>query len=270
MTIKLVACDVDGTLISKDNHLSEKVKLAIKKVSAQGVQFCIATGRMFSSAQFFAKELGLDTPLISYNGALIKNAKTGQIYNSISLNKDVAAEILNMCKDNNWHVNKYINDRLCVKEINDIANNYSNKINIPLDVEGDVFYDVKEAPNKLMLIVEPKEQAAIMSELKEKFADSVYVTNSNDRFIELVQPGVNKGVALKYVADLLGLAPDEIMACGDSYNDMEMLDFAGLSVVMDNAPADVKKQADFVTTSCNEDGVAVALEKFILSRCPQF
>ena len=263
MAIKLVACDVDGTLINKDNYLSDKVKEMVKKTSAQGVKFCIATGRMFRSAQLFAQELELDTPLISYNGALIKNAQTEKIYHSTTLNKVVAVEILNMCKDNNWHVQKYIDDLLCVKEVNAIAQHYSDRIRVPLAVEGENFYKVQQAPNKLMLIVDPKEQQQIMAELAEKFADSVHITNSNDRFIEVIEPGVNKGVALEYVAALFGLLPEEIMACGDSYNDLEMLQFAGTSVVMDNAPDAVKQHADFVTASCEEDGVAVALEKFI-------
>lgn len=262
MAIKIVACDVDGTLINKDNVLTEKVTTTIKKVSSKGVKFCIATGRMFCSAQVFAKELQLDTPLISYNGALIKNAKSQNVYNSNTLDIDVAKDVLQMCKVNNWHVQKYVGDCLSVKVANEKAQYYSSRIKVPLQIEGEDFYKVQEAPNKLMLIVEPKDQQEIMAQLKKNFADKVHITSSNDRFIEVITPGVNKGVALKYLADLYGFLPEEIMACGDSYNDIEMLEFAGLSVVMDNANDEVKKHADFITKSCNEDGVAHALERF--------
>lgn len=262
MTIKLVACDIDGTLINKDNLLSEKVIDAVQKATAKGVRFCIATGRMFCSAQIFAKQLGLDTPIISYNGSLVKNAKSEEVYYSVCLDIDVAREVLKLCKENSWHTQKYLNDKLYVKDTNNIAKIYSDKINVPLNLEGDEFYEITDSPNKLMVIVEPSEQKQVIDELSKRFKGRLHVTSSNNRFIELLQSGVNKGIALKRLGELFNISPSEIMACGDSYNDLEMLDFAGVSVVTANADDQVKTYADFITTSCNEDGVAVALEQF--------
>ncbi|MDR2007187.1 MAG: Cof-type HAD-IIB family hydrolase [Acidaminococcales bacterium] len=264
MRIKLIACDLDGTLLTSGHTVSVRVRAAINAARAAGALFCIITGRMFCSARSFAEFLSLDTPLAAYNGALIKGAKTGEVYFSRPIDMAIAGEILSFARENGLYLQKYINDRLYVEKINEKARNYSQQINVPAQAEGDAFYDLSAPPDKLLFVVDPAEKPAVARAIERKFSGRVFITSSSPRFIEIVCPGVNKGEALAFIARLLRVERQAVMACGDSFNDLEMLNFAGLSVAVDNAAPEVKAAADFVSLSNDKDGVAVAIEKYVL------
>ncbi len=264
MKIKLIACDVDGTLLGKKLVLSGRLKSVVKEAGERGVAFCIATGRMFSSALPFAQELGLSTPLIAYNGALVKNAATHELYDANPLDIEVAGEILALCEKKGWYIQKYLNDRLYVAEVTEAGRAYAVRTNVEINPEGGAFYRLATAPHKLMMIAEPEESLLIKKELAEVFGERLAITSSNPRFIELVQPGVNKGTALAHLAAKLSLRPAEIMAIGDAHNDLEMVKFAGIGVAVANAAPELKEAARFVSAACEEDGAALAIEKFVL------
>lgn len=265
MAIKLIACDLDGTLLDEDNRISERTKAAVKAAQAQGVRFCIATGRMFRSARQFADLLELETPIISYNGALIKDTVTENILRSAPLDISVAEQVLFYCRENDWYVQKYVNDNLYVKALTGYAERYSKRVNVPVIAEGDDFCKLLQAPDKLMLVVDPDEQPKILAKLKQVFAKDVFITTSNNRFIEIIRPNVNKGSALAYLSDYFNIDKAEVMALGDSFNDMEMIEFAGLGIAVENAAQELKEVCDFVTSSNLEDGVAFAIEKHVLT-----
>ncbi len=264
MKIKLVACDLDGTLLTANNFISDKTKTNIKLLQNMGIKFCIATGRMFISALPYAKFLELDTPIISYNGALIKDSKSLDVYYSKPLDIVVAKQVLQYGKDNNLYMQKYVEDNLYAEKIINISDIYSKKVGIKIQALGDDFYNVKTAPNKIMFIVEPLKQQAIINEMKSIFAGTAFITSSSKRFIELIDISVNKGAALKFLADYYNIAMAETMAIGDSSNDIDMLDCAGFSVAPENADNIIKDKVDFVSSSNEQDGVALALEKFLL------
>jgi Cof subfamily protein (haloacid dehalogenase superfamily) len=264
MRIRLIACDLDGTLLTSGHTVSARTVAAIDGARAAGAQFCIITGRMFRSAVRFAELLSLDTPLAAYNGALIKSAKTGEIYFSRPLEMKIAGEILSFARKRGLYLQKYLNDRLYVEKINEKARSYSQKVSVAAQEEGDAFYDLSAPPDKLLFVVEPSEQAQVADEIQREFAGRVFVTSSSPRFIEIVSCGVNKGEALAVISRLLRVERQAVMACGDSFNDAEMLDFAGLSVAMGNAAPEIKAAADFVSAGNDEDGVALAIERYAL------
>ena len=264
MKIKLIACDMDGTLLTNEHLLSQPIKDAVQEATAKGIKFCIATGRMFCSALPFAKQLGLDTPIISYNGALVKSASDDRVYHSQTLDKDLAESVLALCKKNDWYVQKYVEDVLSVDRITAVAKSYSEQVRVRVHAQGEDFYRVDTAPHKLLLVVDPLLAAEVSEEIKASFGSDLVVTSSSPRFIELIPLGVNKGVALAALAASFGISPAEVMACGDSYNDLEMLKFAGYSIAMDNAVPELKDVASFVTKSNQQDGVALAIRRFAL------
>ncbi len=264
MGIKLIACDVDGTLLGRDLVLSVATRDAVGEASRRGVKFCIATGRMYRSALPFARALGLSTPMIAYNGALMKDTATGEVYSENPLDLGLAREIMGLCRDNSWYMQKYVDDNLYVKEINDFARAYSAQTGVEVLEEGSSFFDLTVAPYKMLLIAAPIDAAVIREELAMYFGDRLSITSSNPRFVELVQPGVNKGRALAELVRKFSLEREEVMAIGDAHNDLEMIAYAGTGVAMGNAPPDVQATADFVSASTEEDGVALALRKFVL------
>ena len=262
--IKLICSDLDGTLLTKENTISEKTKAAIKKVKEKGVMFCIATGRMFSSASIFAAELGLKSPIISYNGALIKDFVTKEVYFSRTIDIEVAQKILYLCRDNDWLAQLYVDDILYFKEPNETTKRYEKHVNVPAHFVGNSLYDLQGAPDKILLNVDSSKSKDITQILQDSFKDKVFVTSSNDRFIEIVAPGVNKGFAVESLAASINISSDEVMCIGDSYNDLEMIQYAATSVAMGNANETLKNAASFVTLDNDSDGVAFALEKFVL------
>lgn len=264
MTIKFIACDLDGTLLNGQGAISARTQAVIKLAQDKGAIFSIATGRMFCSALQFASLLETKGPVISYNGALVKEAVTGQVLRSLPLDLAAAGEVLAYCKEKGWYAQKYENDFLYVHSLTGYAERYSKKVNVPVEAQGEAFYEFVQPPDKLMLVVEPEEQPSILADLKEKFAGKVFITTSNSRFVEIIRPGVNKAAALKFVCSHLGVDSSEVMAIGDSFNDMEMLEYAGVGVAVENADPQVKAISDFVTLSNDNDGVAKAIEKYVL------
>ena len=264
MSIKLIASDLDGTLLNKEGQVSERTKTVIKRVQEEGVTFCIATGRMFRSACQFAKELAIKCPVIAYNGVLIKDPVTDKVMHSTPLDIKVAREVLLYCKKKNWYVQKYEGDFLYVESITGYTERYSSKVNVSVEAQGSAFCQLRQPPYKLMIILEPQEQAAVLQELNEIFGKDIFVTTSNTKFVEIINPCANKGNALSYLCDILDIRKEEVMALGDSFNDIEMLEYAGLAVAMENAVPELKLVSDFVSLDNQKDGVAIAIEKYVL------
>lgn len=269
MDIKLIACDMDDTLLTSDKKISERTRAAINKAIELGKIFLIATGRMFVSARPYAESLGLDVPLITYNGALIKGSQSGKVFFEHKMKLETAREVLRFCKENGYYLQYYINDDVCVEKSNEFSEYYGRVQNIPIAVLGEAFYDLQQAPYK-MLIISPLEDAAkVRSDFEQHFADKLDIYNSQPNFLELMEPGVNKWRAVKAVAEQFNVCPEEIMCLGDSGNDYDMVSHAGIGVAVANANEKVLKAAKIVTASNDNDGVAMVLESILTEQAKE-
>ncbi len=264
MTIKLVAIDLDDTLLNKSLTVSPRAAQAIRQAVEQGTVVTVATGRMYQSALPYARQLELDVPLITYNGALIKAVFSGKTFFHQPILPNIAADILALCRENGWHIHSYINDNLYVAEMNEKTQIYVKIAGVTPIVMGDKLYDLKEAPTKMLIVDDPERMGQIADIFHRRFANQVYITSSKPKFLEFTHPQVNKGWAVSFLGEMLGIDRDEIMAVGDSGNDVPMLEYAGLGVAMGNAKPAVKAAADVVTLSSDDDGVAEAIEKYVL------
>lgn len=264
MTIKLVAIDLDDTLLNKSLTVSPRAAQAIRKAVEQGVVVTVATGRMYQSALPYARQLELDVPLITYNGALIKAVLSGKTIFHQPIVPDIAADILALCRENGWHIQSYIDDTLYVTEMNEKTQVYIKIAGVTPVIMGDKLYDMKEAPTKMLIVDEPGRMEQIANVFYRRFAKQVYITSSKPKFLEFTHPSVNKGWAVAFLGEMLGIDREEIMAVGDSGNDVPMLEYAGLGVAMGNAKPTVQAAADVVTLSSDDDGVAEAIEKYVL------
>lgn len=266
--IKLVAVDLDDTLLRDDLTISRRSLDVLREVRERGVVVTLATGRMFPSALPYARLLNFEMPLITYQGALVKNAFSGEVVYECSLPEEVARLVIHYGRRNNIHINSYLHDKLYVERITPLGEHYERHAGVPFTKVNDLEELLETAlPYKLLLIDEEEklqEHAAKLRELFEEVGQDVYLAKSKPTYLEVNHPQATKGEALKKLAQRLGISREEVMAFGDSYNDLEMLDYAGIGVAVANAYPEVRARARYVTASNNDDGVAEALLKYVL------
>ncbi|MEA5467438.1 Cof-type HAD-IIB family hydrolase [Spirulina sp. 06S082] len=271
MGIRLLVLDVDGTIAGTSNQVSEVVKRAIAEVQNRGIQVAIATGRMYRSALRFHQAIGSQLPIIAYNGAWIQNPITGEILRHSPLSLQSARELLDYYEQPQWRdrvdIHCYWDDCLYVRESTQYTREYIARSGIQANVTQDLRTLLIDPPTKI-LALSPDVDAIqeMMAILKDRYSPSeLYLTKSSPYFLEATYPGVNKATALHFLTtEILGYAAENVMAIGDNYNDLEMLEYAGLGIAMGDAPPDVQKIAKWVAPSVDEDGVAEAIAKFLL------
>lgn len=264
MTIKLVAVDMDDTLLDAKQIVSPRTRAAIKQAVKEGVTVTIATGRMYSSAVPYARQLELDVPIITYNGALIRSSLSGETFLHRPIEASVAAGILARASEENWYIQSYLDDVLYIEENNEKSAYYEKVAGIKAVPVGEKLYSMPGAPTKMLILDEPDKIQQIKNRIHREFGEKITLATSKPNYLEMNQPGVNKGVALLYLAKTLGAEQHEVMAIGDSQNDLDMIECAGFGVAMGNAAPNVKKAAQAVTGRHDADGVAEAIEKYVL------
>ncbi|MFD0671502.1 Cof-type HAD-IIB family hydrolase [Cohnella sp. GCM10027633] len=267
MPYRLIAMDLDDTLLTDELTVSEPTRQALAEAIAQGAHVTIATGRMFDSAQRIARQVGLNVPIITYQGSLIKNLLDEEVLYERSVPVDVAVRLYDYCKSNGLHLQSYIDDKLYAPEENEKLLAYCAQSKIPYTIESDFKRIVEsEGQTKLLIIDEPAKLDALLPELRELFAGEVHLTKSKPNYLEFMHPEGTKGHALRFLAAHYGIPIEETIAMGDAMNDHEMVESAGLGVAMANAVPALKAIADYVTLSNNEDGVKHVLDKFVLNK----
>jgi len=225
MTIRLVAMDLDDTLLRDDWTISPAVKEAIQAAQAQGVKMTIATGRMPISTRPYAEQLGVDIPIITYHGAMVQQVLSGEILYRQVIKSELARELVTELLEQGIHVQIYIKDRVIVQRKNEWTALYARIASVDFE-EADlrtVLAAEPEGIEKILLMGEELELEKLAVGLKERYGHLIHVTKSKSYFLEIIDIRVNKGVALAALAASLGIARTEVMAIGDSYNDLEMM-----------------------------------------------
>lgn len=261
----MLVLDIDGTIFRKDYTASERVKTKLKQLVDNGIKVVLATGRMYAATKFIAKELGLSTPVVTYQGGLVRDfLNDDKILFEKTMDETLAREVITELKKRNIFFNLYINDILMVEEDSELIRNYVDARNIAYKVVGNCDEMDLKGLNKL-LAIDPDTRLIeeLQKEMAGKFKDKLYVIRSTPTFCEFSSPEATKGNAVRFLANMWNIKKEEIMACGDQDNDIEMLLAAGIKVAMGNATDELKKIADFVTETVDNDGVVVAIEKFI-------
>jgi len=265
MAIKLVAIDMDDTLLDKTLNVSSRTCEAIRKAQEQGVIVTIATGRMFSSAVPFAQELNIQAPIITYNGGMVRYPLSKEMVFHQPINPTVAGKVVELFRQHGWYLQSYMNDELYVVERCEKAKSYEELAGITAVAVGADFYTMQHEPTKMLTIAEPHEIQAIQRIVNQEFAGELFTATSKAHYLELTHPSVNKGHALALLAEKLGIRCEEVMAIGDSNNDYHMVEYAGFGVAMGNASDRLKGIAQAVTGHNDAHGVAEAIEKYVLS-----
>jgi Cof subfamily protein (haloacid dehalogenase superfamily) len=273
--IRLLVLDIDGTLAGESNQINASVLEAIAQVQQRGIAVAIATGRMYQSALRFHQVVGSALPLMAYQGAFIKDPKTQKLHRHTPLPRQLALDLLAylapMEASNDLSIHLYIDDQLHVRAVIDDTKAYAERSGIEPVAAGDLAALLTDnaaiETTKLLTLSENVDLLTdILAQLGQRYpTEDLYLTRSVEQFVEATHPKANKGEAVKYVAeDLLGLTSDQVMTIGDNYNDVEMLRYAGIGVAMGDAPDPVKQGADWVAPGVEADGVAAALQEFLL------
>ena len=265
MNYKLVAIDLDDTLLGADNQISKRTKKVIQQAQDKGVEVVIATGRMHASALPYAQQLGIKGPIITYNGALIKKVAKGEIVEHSPISLELTKQVARYVKEHDLNLNLYMDDILYINHDGPKARYYEKLAGVKAVLINEDLEDFIEQPSTKLIIVDDEEEIpAILADVKKEFAEQLHITTSKSVFVELMAPEVNKGQAVADLAAEYGISAAEVMTIGDSYNDREMLEYAGLGVAVDNAWPEVKESADYITKAHDEEGVAEVIEKFVL------
>ena len=272
--IRLVALDLDGTLIGDDLRLPPRTVATIRAVVARGVHVALVTGRMTSSALPYARELGLRAPLVGLQGALVRempapgSARLGRLLLHRPLPADVARDAMAWCRAAGLtpHLNHL--ERMVIPAGDERAEDYSrwNFGRVVLVPDLDAW--VRGPVTKVISVGPPPLADQALERARADFAGRADATVSHPMFLEFLAPGVNKGRAVRFLARRLGVDLRDALAIGDQRNDVEMLAEVGMGVAMGGAPPAVRASARLVAPSLAEEGAAQVLEDLVLRGRP--
>lgn len=268
MSIKLVAVDIDGTLVNNQKEITTEVFEAVQEAKAAGVKIVIATGRPIAGVQNLLAELRLNEPnnyVITFNGGLVQDTATGQELIKETLSYDDYLDLEFLSRKLQVHMHAITKDGIYTanRDIGKYTVYESNLVSMP------VFYRTPEEMAdkeivKVMFIDEPDILDAAIAKLSSDLHDKYTLVKSAPFYLEVVKKTVSKGAAVLHLAEKLGLSKEKTMAIGDEENDRAMLEVVGNPVVMENGNPELKKIAKYITKSNDESGVAYAIREWVL------
>ena len=271
---RLIATDMDGTLLNSSCEVSEANRRALRSAMEKGVRIIICSGRTFKGSRIFAEAMGLRDPIIACNGSIIKDPATGDVLYSNLMNKEDCLRIVELCHKADIYFHAYIDDTYHSERF-ERQGAYYDRLNRDLPPEErfdirivkDFSEVIEKSAARVSKFVIASENGEKLKKLREqvKRIDTTDIMSSQRDNFEVVNRGVSKGNALRFLAEKLNISRDEIIAMGDNENDCSMLEFAGLGVAMGNADEKIKRMARYVAKSNDGDGVADVITKFILA-----
>ncbi|WP_445506609.1 Cof-type HAD-IIB family hydrolase [Niallia sp. 03190] len=269
MAYKMIVLDMDDTLLQDDHTISEVTKKALMDAQELGVKVVLASGRPTFAMVQSAIDLDLakyGSFILSFNGAKITNCHTNEEMFSSTLPPETVHNLFEISKRENVWIHTYVGDSIVTEENNPFTEIESQLTGLPITQVSNFVESIQEPVVKVLMVKEEEHLKKVESLLQDELQHKLSVMRSKPYFLEFTEKGVTKGTSLELLINKLGITRDEVIAIGDSYNDLAMIEFAGLGVAMGNAPEDIKKIADYTTDTNNNDGVAKVVEKFILTQ----
>lgn len=265
--MKLIALDVDGTLLNSNNKISQRTLRSLIRAMKEGHKVIIVSGRPTEAINPIAKELSLDKygGLISaFNGGTIINFETGYELTNHTLDADLTKEILKESRGLDIDVLIPKNKTMISYRDNKYLDLERKILGFDTEIREDIIESIDFNPNKLLLASDKKTLDELIPHLEKKYNKKASLVRSQDFYYEVMPKGLSKGKSLLEIADKYNIDQKDIIAFGDQMNDKTMIELAGVGVAMANAIEAIKEIADYVTLSNDEDGIANYLEKFVL------
>lgn len=268
MNEKILVLDIDGTLTNSAKDISPETKKGLMMIQERGHIVMLASGRPSPGMMRYAKELELEKfggYLLSFNGARIINCRTGEIVYQRTLPSFVIPGLHDFAKKHHCGLITYCGDYVVSGTGMDEYIELESRINGMRVREVDDFVNfVNFDVNKCLMTAPPKEAEVYMKMLQEKYTDTLSIYRSEPFFIEIMPKNVDKAASLERMLETVGLKKEDAICCGDGYNDITMIAYAGVGVAMANAREEVKAVADYITKSNDEDGLVDVIHKFII------
>ena len=270
---KMLVTDMDYTLLNKDKQVSERNRLALLAAMEKGVHVIVATGRIYTSALYYAKLLGISTPIIASNGAIIREEETDDTIYECLLQEEAMQKMVELSRQMGLFCHLFSRDTIYTEKMVNISTRYTewNKFMAEKDqVKIQVlesFDDLTEEERKgIFKAVVVDDDAEKLQKIREEIEKTGIVSVSQSLIdnLEVMDKAVSKGNAVQKLAERYGIKREEIITIGDNENDISMIEYAGLGVAMGNGAQCLKDKADYITGDYMEDGVAQVVEKFIL------
>lgn len=270
MAIELIAIDMDGTLLNPQHEVTPAVKQALAAARAKGVQIVLATGRPFVGVQRYLAELELEQEgcyCITNNGALVHNAQDGSVIAEVALTIEDYRYLEALSRQLGVHFHALTRTELFTanRNVSTYTVHESAVTGIPLHFCPADEMDASMTFPKVMMIDPPEILDPAIAKIPAEARERYTILKSAPFYLEILDKRVNKGEGVKALAEKLGIARENVMTLGDQENDIAMLEYAGLGVAMGNALDSVKAVSQFVTKTNLEDGVAYAVNKFVLN-----
>ena len=268
MKYKIIALDIDGTLASSDHKILPETQDALIAAQEKGLKVVLASGRPTPGMMGLAKELKLEKFggfVLSYNGGRITNIKTGEVIHEVFLTPEEAHEIYDFAKENNVNIMAYDGMDIITEGHDEYIQLESDINTMPLKITDDFKKAVVNHTIKTLTTGTPEIIAGIEEKYIQKFGDRFSICRSMPFFLEVMPQGINKAASLGRLLRVLDMTPDDLVACGDGFNDVEMIKYASLGIAMGNAVDEVKAVSDYVTRSNDDNGIVDVIEKFIFA-----
>ena len=268
MSYKMIVLDLDGTLMSSKNEILPKTKEALFKAQEQGVMIVLASGRPTYGMVKAAKELRLDEYpgyILSYNGGRIISVQTNEMIYDDSLTPEICHELYDLSREMNVNIMAYEDEAIITADDDQYIQKEAHINGMPINRVENFKDSVTFNSVKCLCTAEPEYLAQVEIKMKERLGDRLSITRSLPFFLEFMPQNINKAYSLQELLEHVGLDKSQLIACGDGYNDLPMIEFAGLGVAMGNAVDEVKAAANYVTATNDEDGIAQVIEKFIFN-----
>ncbi len=274
MKYKMVCIDMDGTLLGKGRKISNESKKVIKEIHDKGVEIVVTTGRIYNNAAYYSHLLGVESPVIAANGAIVREKNTNKVIYENPIKTEECIRLIELLYKMNVFFHFYTLDGIyCGNELTKFAtklymtkqvgyDNLKIKYHVIKDLEKwkEFFRKTNVQITKCIAFSTKPDKIIKLKKELDKLNGIVYF-GSGSRSVEINNKGVSKGKAVKALADYYGFKREEIVCIGDNENDISMIEYAGFGVAMGNAIDKVKKLADYITDTNKEDGVAKAIKK---------
>jgi Cof subfamily protein (haloacid dehalogenase superfamily) len=221
---------------------------------------------MFRSAVIYAREAGIDEPLVCYQGAAVVEPASGEFLLHEPIPLELAREAIEAVEAEGFALNCYVDDELYVAKETEHVRSYAGFQRLPVTEVGDLLSWLERPPTKLVAVDEPERLDALKPRLLARFGGRLFIAKSLPHFLELASPAVSKGSGLAFLAEHLGFTAARTVAIGDGENDLELLQWAGYAVAVENADDGLKAHADWICPGVEDEGVAQVLEAYLDSR----
>ncbi len=264
MPIHLIASDLDETLLNKSAELTARTQKALKRAMEAGALIALSSGRMVKAMARYADQIGVNAPLIAFNGALVYDYRKKSVLAAREVSVDDARAVALAAEERGVHIQAFTAEEYYFPRENASSDLYARGIGgifgKPTGVKMSEWIDRPLA--KLLMIAEPSEAARLVKELSPRFTGRMEMMISRPNYIECTSAGVHKGAALEQLAGYLRIPRDAVAAFGDNQNDVTMIRWAGHGYAVANAPEAVRSQA-LAAPASDEDGVAQVIEQLL-------